>query len=74
MKTVADLLDQDTRHMEAFKVIDMHDEAQWESPQNEVQELTEHIHTAFSLAEAAYNLRCPMKAEVKVGKTWAETH
>lgn len=74
MKTVAVELDHLAKDLQSFKVIDMHDEAQWECPPSEVATLSDYVHQAFDRATAKLNLRCPMEAEVKVGKTWMETH
>lgn len=74
MKTVAIELDELAKDLQSFKVIDMHDEAQWECPPSEVATLSDYVHQAFDRATAKLNLRCPMEAEVKVGKTWMETH
>ena len=74
MKTAAAALDRKTKHMEAFKVLDMHDEAQWELPPEEAEELTEHIHSSFDYATKELKLRCPQEAELKLGYTWMETH
>ena len=74
MKVVAAELDKLAKDLRAFKVIDMHDEAQWECPPSEVGPLSEMIHQAFSRATAILKLRCPMEAEVKVGSDWSMTH
>lgn len=58
----------------AHKVVDMHDEAQWECPSASVPSLESAIHEAFRHAAEVLGLRCPQEAEVKVGKSWAETH
>jgi DNA polymerase I-like protein with 3'-5' exonuclease and polymerase domains len=58
------------------KVIDMHDEAQWEIPDTE--EERDHFKSAvleaFQRGNEFYELRCPQEPDVKYGHTWAETH
>ena len=74
MKTVSMHLDQMARDLQSFKVVDMHDEAQWECPSSEVEALSSYIHEAFALACSDLELRCPQEAEINIGKNWAETH
>lgn len=74
MKTAAVKLDELARDLDAFKVVDMHDEAQWECHPDQVDALSSYIHEAFAYACSHLNLRCPQEAEVKVGTNWAETH
>lgn len=75
MKTVTEILDRSTSNWsDTFKVVDMHDEAQWEAIEDDVAYLTYSIQGAFLKATEKLELRCPQEAEVKVGKTWADTH
>ena len=75
MKTATVRLHQLAEGLEtAKKVVDIHDEAQWECGEEEVPLLSKLIHTSFNLAEQDLELFCPQEAEVKVGKNWAETH
>ena len=74
MKTVACVLDDLSKGLQAFKVIDMHDEAQWECPIDECDALDSAIHKAFKIVTATLELRCPQEPEIKRGKTWADTH
>ena len=74
MKTVAVHLDELTEGLDAKKVIDMHDEAQWECHPADVDALSSCINEAFARACRDLSLRCPQEAEIKVGKNWAETH
>lgn len=61
-------------NLDVKKVIDMHDEAQAEV-------LPEHAELYAKLAVQSiikagefFNLRCPLDAEAKIGRNWAETH
>lgn len=74
MKTVAAHLDHLAFGLDAVKVVDMHDEAQWECHPDAVEALSSHIHEAFDYACSHLNLRCPQEAEIKVGQNWMETH
>ena len=75
MKTVAVILDRIMSVIpSAFKVIDMHDEAQWEIYPDEEAWIEIAITRAFNEANEILELKCPQEAEIKIGKTWAETH
>lgn len=76
MKTVAVELDRlvEQQKLDAVKVVDMHDEAQWECDPKDVDALSNCINTAFERATALLELTCPQEADIKVGKNWAETH
>jgi len=62
------------RGLDAKKVIDMHDEAQWEVAEKDVEEFTELAPMCIVRAGEHFNLNVPLAAEAKVGMTWAETH
>ena len=79
MKTAAvhlDRLVRDRPYVDAFKVIDMHDEAQWECEDEifNIKVLEDLINQAFVYACDDLKLRCPQEPDVKVGKNWSETH
>jgi DNA polymerase I-like protein with 3'-5' exonuclease and polymerase domains len=78
MKTVAAVLDTlAARYQElgdAFKVLDMHDEAQWEIREELVGPMSELIEQAFETATKILKLRCPQAPEIKIGRNWMETH
>tara|TARA_Y100000114_G_scaffold50443_2_gene46053 strand:- start:8026 stop:9831 length:1806 start_codon:yes stop_codon:yes gene_type:complete len=76
MKTSTAYLDEYTRDIQehTFKVLDMHDEGQWECYSSDVPFLTKSIHRSFDSTTALYELRCPQQAEVSVGESWVETH
>lgn len=62
------------RGLDAKKVIDMHDEAQWEVAEKDVEEFMELAPQCIVRAGEHFNLNIPLAADVKVGRTWAETH
>ena len=76
MKTVAALLDQYVKqdNLTAFKVVDMHDEAQWEVDPEEVPALSSLIEDSFIEACSLLELRCPQEPEIKTGTNWSQTH
>ncbi len=78
MKYAASILDENIKRVNvpAFKVVDMHDEAQWEcvNDPTAIEFLERGIERAFEQASNDLKLRCPQEPDVKVGKTWAETH
>ena len=52
----------------------VHDELQFECSQSDAQELGEHLEQTATKAGEYYKLRCPIAAESKSGKTWADVH
>lgn len=57
-----------------WKVLDYHDEETYECDLEVVEELKELMVTSVVVAGEKLKLRCPLDAEAKVGKTWAEVH
>jgi len=60
--------------VDGFKVIDQHDEGQWELNPLHVDKFTALVHQSFEECTGYYSLRCPLHADVTAGQTWAETH
>ena len=52
----------------------VHDELQYETTPENAQILMSVLEEAAKLAGEYYNLRCPIAAESKSGKSWAEVH
>ena len=52
----------------------VHDELQYETPQKDATNLMNLLEKAAELAGEYYDLRCPIAAESKQGKTWADVH
>jgi len=56
------------------KVLDMHDEAQWEMEEKHLPKFIFDVTAAFQECTKHFNLKCRLEADVKRGRTWAETH
>ena len=52
----------------------VHDELQYETLQEDAVNLGNLLEEAAKMAGEYYNLRCPIAAEAKTGKNWAEVH
>ena len=52
----------------------VHDELQYECKPDQAQKMMEILEKSAVLAGEYYNLRCPIAAESKQGKTWADVH
>tara|TARA_R100001443_G_scaffold79646_2_gene86740 strand:- start:64 stop:768 length:705 start_codon:yes stop_codon:yes gene_type:complete len=52
----------------------VHDELQYETAPKHAEILMGVLENAAKLAGEYYNLRCPIAAESKQGKTWADVH
>jgi DNA polymerase I-like protein with 3'-5' exonuclease and polymerase domains len=55
-------------------VANVHDEAQLECPKNIAEEVGKAFKQSIIEAGEAYNLRCPLDGEYKIGRNWRETH
>jgi len=60
----------DHTHQLAF----VHDELQYETTPNEAMILMKILEESAKFAGEYYHLRCPIAAEAKTGKNWAEVH
>ena len=52
----------------------VHDELQYECEPQHAEKLMQILEESAKLAGDYYNLRCPIAAEAKQGKTWADVH
>jgi DNA polymerase I-like protein with 3'-5' exonuclease and polymerase domains len=52
----------------------IHDELQYECPQVESNEVAEILKLSAKEAGEFYKMRCPVAAESKIGRTWADVH
>ncbi len=52
----------------------VHDEYQFLCHKSVVDQVQKICQDAIQLVEAIYNFNCPLKAGVKVGRNWSETH
>lgn len=60
--------------LDALKVIDMHDEAQAEVQNDDVEAYSELAAESIPWAGRYLRLNIPLASDVKVGRNWAETH
>ena len=76
MKESALLLDQYVRENEirGYKVLDYHDEAQWEILKEDVDKYVPLAVASIVDAGTHFNLNIPLAAEAKIGTNLAETH
>ena len=52
----------------------IHDELQFECPETQSEELGEVLKQSAKESGEYYKMRCPVAAESKIGKTWADVH
>lgn len=62
------------KHQDGFKVLDMHDESQWEIDPDLKEPYKKLVDEAFVECSTHFALNCPLAADVKFGETWANTH
>jgi len=76
MKKSIILLEDDIQRerLRSLKVIDMHDEGQYEVYQEEVRRHSQLAEQSIISSGEWFQLNIPLAADVKVGKTWADTH
>ena len=58
----------------AHQLAFVHDELQYECEAQHAEKLMQILEKSAELAGEYYNLRCPIAAEAKQGKTWADVH
>ena len=61
-------------NLKANQLAFVHDELQYECEPHYAATLMETLENSAKLAGDYYNLRCPIAAEAKQGKTWADVH
>ena len=62
------------QHFHTHQLAFVHDELQYETVPEYGELLMEVLEKSAKLAGEYYNLRCPIAAESKTGKNWAEVH
>ena len=62
------------KHSNTHQLAFVHDELQYETTAEECGNLMILLEQSAKLAGEYYNLRCPIAAEAKTGKNWAEVH
>lgn len=55
-------------------VINVYDEAHYEVDDECINEVTHILQDCVKKAGEEFNLRCELKSELKIGKSWADTH
>ena len=61
-------------NLKANQLAFVHDELQYECEPHYAPTLMETLENSAKLAGHYYKLRCPIAAESKQGKTWADVH
>lgn len=61
-------------NIDAKLVAFVHDETQWEVPEEDAQRAVEIIEAAAATAGTVLQFRCPVNAEGKIGNNWRECH
>jgi DNA polymerase I-like protein with 3'-5' exonuclease and polymerase domains len=61
-------------NIDAKLVAFVHDETQWEVPEEDAQRAVEIIEAAAATAGTVLQFRCPVDAEGKIGNNWRECH
>jgi hypothetical protein len=76
MKYAMVLLDQKVKELglRAWKVLDVHDEGQWECHPDDVPALRAIMESCVSDAGTLLNLRCPLASDSVMGCNWFHTH
>ena len=76
MKKASIYLDEDIRRhrLRAAKVADIHDEWQFVVHEESLERFCELALRCFPRAGDAFAYRLPIEGDIRVGKTWAETH
>ena len=61
-------------NLRAHKVLDQHDEGQWECHPEDVAKLRQLMDNCVRLAGEQLNMKCPLASESKEGYSWYDTH
>jgi DNA polymerase I-like protein with 3'-5' exonuclease and polymerase domains len=74
MKKALTILWNKLKGMDAFVIANIHDEFQIEARPEIANEVGKLAVESIKEAGEHFNLRVPLGAEYRVGKSWAETH
>lgn len=76
MKYAMIYLDDEVKRLglRAYKVIDMHDEGQWECHPDDVAKLKEVMSNCVKKAGEFLELKCPLASDAVHGNNWYDTH
>lgn len=64
----------ESRNLDALKVIDMHDEAQYDTHPKDVETTAKLMSDCVREAGEFLGLNCPLASDAIVGFSWADTH
>jgi len=62
------------QRLDTYQVIHMHDEVQYDSHPAHAERTGLAFIEGLKWAGRYYNINCPLDGEVKMGRTWADTH
>lgn len=74
MKQATVLMNEEAPKYGARQVAHIHDEIQWEVPEQNAQAWSEFCKTCITRAGELLGFRCRLDGDAKVGRSWAETH
>lgn len=74
MKLASIYMDEEVDHSRAIKVLDVHDEVQWETAPEYAEELGQLYCDCIKRAGVTLGFRMEMDGDYNVGTNWAETH
>lgn len=60
--------------LRAWKVLDIHDEGQWECHPDDLQKLRGFMETCVKEAGEHLGLNCPLASDSQMGRSWYDTH
>lgn len=60
--------------LRAWKLLDQHDEGQWECHPGDVPQLRSFMDTCVKEAGELLNMNCPLASDSIVGASWYDTH
>lgn len=60
--------------LRAWKILDIHDEGQWECHPEDVKALTGLMSKCVEEAGIELNMNCPLASDAQIGASWFDTH
>ena len=60
--------------LDVHQVAHIHDEIQYDSSPTDAESVGRAAVDAIKDSGTAFELRCPLSGEYKIGETWADTH
>jgi DNA polymerase-1 len=74
MKQATVLMNEEASKYGARQVAHIHDEIQWEVPEQNAQAWSEFCKNSITRAGDLLGFRCRLDGDARMGKSWAETH